>query len=795
MPVTLRLLGGAALQREDGSPFTGRVVQRHRLALLALLATAPAATVGRERLLALLWPESDTDRARNLLNVAVYDLRKALGERTIVSAGDELRLDVDGIRVDALALGAALAAGDPAAAVECYGGPFMDGFHLAGSTEFAQWLDAERARYGAAYARALEELATTATAQGALGDAERWWRERSGLDPADSRVAARLVETIAASGNVAGALQQAALHERLLRAEFEIAPPKEFAAVVTRVRAAGSAAEPPAESPADGTAATTVASIADAPARSPARTPAEPELTTPPIAPAPPPHPHARRRRGMAMIGLAVLAGTAIYGIAGRRHAGATLEASAPAPAARSLAVLPFVNLSPDSANRYFSDGLSEQVIGALGRVIGLRVAARTSSFALRDAGLGVRAIGDTLAVETVLEGSVRREGERVRVTAQLVDAKTGYQLWSADFDRNASDVFAVQEEIARAIADALELRLPVRLPATSAPPNLQARDLYLRALHLRSELDLDALRQATELLDRAIELEPGFALAHAARASVIAPRMFYGDVPVDAGVRDMRGSIARAFAIDSTLGEAHVALGMLRLFFERDWAGAERPLRRALELNPNDQHAWHHLGNHLRAAGRMEESVAAFTRAVALDPLNARSRQVLATDLAAIGRMDEALAQAARAQAIDPLQPAFLGRGPNVPLMARLHDAGGRPEAALDALLQAAALRGATAAESETLRAAYARGGMRTTWRAWRELVERQSGATANPMGIALLHAASGDRESALDWLEQALAARDPGMIFVNADAMLAALRDHPRFQRIVTALGLPPA
>ncbi|HYW30168.1 MAG TPA: BTAD domain-containing putative transcriptional regulator [Gemmatimonas sp.] len=799
MPASLHLLGGATLRREDGTPFAGRVAQRHRLALLALLACAPAATVGRERLLALLWPESDAERARNLLNVAVYDLRKTLGERCILSVGDDLRLDVAALQVDVIAFGASLAAGDHTNAVAEYAGPFLDGFHLPDNGELERWADVERARHLAAYAGALEALAVAAGTAGAANDAVTWWRRRSSLDPVDSRVAGQLVEAMAASGNVAGALQQAATHERLLLAEFEIVPPKEFAMIVSRVRAMGAHAAHTAHTtnPKPAAHVGMVSEPALPVAVVPSAAPSPSSATLPATAPA------TRQRLPVAILGsiglLAVLAGAA-YAIVGRRsETGRPSAPVAPAPAvaARSLAVLPFVNRSSDPANAYFSDGLTEEIISALSKVAGLRVAARTSSFALRDAALDVRAVGDTLGVETVLEGSVRREGTKLRVTAQLVDAMTGLLLWSGEYDRNAADALAVQDEIARAIAGTLELRLPPRAGNAGRPaaPSMEAYDLYLRALQLRNLLNADALQQASDLLDRSIELAPDFALAHAAKASVIAPRMYLGQLPVEQGKLDMRDAIRRAFALDSTLGEAYVALGIFQLFQEWDWNGAERSLRRALQLNPSDPHAWHHLGNYLRAMGRMNEAFAARTNGVALDPLNARTRIVLALDNAYLGRFAESIEEAERAQRLDPMNPLLLGLSPTLPVVPIIHDMRDRPEDVLHALQRVAALRGVPSAETDALRDAFARDGLRGVWRQWLVIDRRQSGSRINPLRVALLRAASGDTLQALDWLERAFAAREPGLIYVNTDASLAALRSQPRFQRIVRAMKFPNA
>ena len=388
----------------------------------------------------------------------------------------------------------------------------------------------------------------------------------------------------------------------------------------------------------------------------------------------------------------------------------------------RSLAVLPFVNMSSDPANVYFGDGLSEEIITALSRIDGLRVAARTSSFALRDDKLDVRVIGDTLGVEAVLEGSIRKEGNRLRVTAQLIDTETGYHIWTNDYDREVADVIAVQDEIAREIAAALELQLPPRATATRTQrtPSLEAYDLYLRALYLRTRLSPDALRQAVDLLDRAIELAPDFALAYAAKASVIGPRIYFRYLPREEGIREMRIAVARALELDPNLGEAHLALGILKLFYEWDWPSGERALRQAVRLNPNDPHAWHNMANYLDVVGRYEEAVDARLRGVALDPLDPRLRMILGVDYTVLGKLDDALVQYEHALRLDPSNALLLGLGPALPGgPVRIHLARGHDAEAVQELIRLAALRGATAAELDAMRGAFAKAGIRGVWRA----------------------------------------------------------------------------
>jgi DNA-binding SARP family transcriptional activator len=233
--VTLQLFGGLTVEGPAG-PITGPAVQRKRLALLALLATAPGQGLSRDKLLAYLWPEADPERGRHQLSTSIYEVRKALGEEAILAAGDELRLDPALVRADVAEFEAAFDAGDLARSVELYKGPFADGFFLSGAVEFERWAERERDRLSRRYAKALEGLAEAARDRGDLLGAVGWWRARAAHDPYDSRVAVRLMEALEASGNRAGALQHAGIHERLLREEFGMEPDPEIAELSERLR-------------------------------------------------------------------------------------------------------------------------------------------------------------------------------------------------------------------------------------------------------------------------------------------------------------------------------------------------------------------------------------------------------------------------------------------------------------------------------------------------------------------------------------------------------------------------------
>ncbi len=235
MSFSLKLLGGIALEGKSG-PLAGPAVQRHRLALLALLATARPRAVSRDKLMAWLWPERESEPARRLLNQAVHALRQALGAEAILSTGDELQLNAGVVQCDVVAFEEALASGEPERAVALYTGPFLDGFFLSDAPEFERWVDRERDRLAAAYAKALEGLAEAAERAGESGAAVAWWRARAAHDPYDSRIALRLMQAMERAGNRAGALQHAMMHQQLLREELEIEPVPEVHALVERLR-------------------------------------------------------------------------------------------------------------------------------------------------------------------------------------------------------------------------------------------------------------------------------------------------------------------------------------------------------------------------------------------------------------------------------------------------------------------------------------------------------------------------------------------------------------------------------
>ncbi len=460
----------------------------------------------------------------------------------------------------------------------------------------------------------------------------------------------------------------------------------------------------------------------------------------------------------------------------------------------RSIAVLPFYELSAAQDAAWFSDGLTEEIIGLLGRVDGLRVAARSSSFALRDAGLDARAMGDTLRVATLLEGSVRRDGNQMRITARLVDVSTGYQLWSSSFDRRVSDAISVQYEIASAIVSALQLRLsPSQVfGAARTPDNPEVRDLYLRGVHLRNKLTREDLAKAVEFFDRAIQLDSSYAPAYAWKATTLGPMMWYGHMPRTLGEPLIRAAAARAIRLDPSLSESQIAKGMVTFFFDWNWAAAESAYRRAVELNPNDANAHHSLANLLRSAGRVDEGIAERLRAHELDPLSVRITSQLGSDYLIAGQFDRAAAHFRRAIELEPHSPVLKGQGPNMEIgIGHVYERERRYNEAFTEYLKRDSLNGAAPDALLALRQAFAATGILGYWRTRGEQLERSVPPT-DLLHLAWIWARVGEKEKAVQLIERAYADRNPGMVNAGVLPDFAEVRKDARIQRILRRMGL---
>jgi serine/threonine-protein kinase len=453
----------------------------------------------------------------------------------------------------------------------------------------------------------------------------------------------------------------------------------------------------------------------------------------------------------------------------------------------RSIAILPFQNLSPDPDQDYFCDGMAEELIGALARIPGLRVAARTSAFQFKGRSEDVRRIGESLGVETVLEGSVRRSGNRLRLTAQLVSAADGYHLWAERYEREMRDVFALQDEIGAAIVQALEIALGGGAAAEGGPRRpelLEAYDLVLQGRYHLNQRRAGALRQAVERFERAIAVEPTYALAWAGLADCYTVMVVpLAQAPPEEMFPRARAAAEKALALDPASGEAHASLALIRFWFEHDPSGAEAELRRAIELAPSYAVARIWYAQVLVSLGRHEEARMHAAAGQQLDPLSPLVHALAAT-VAYWGRdYHLAIANALRAQSLDPQ----FGQSPLGTALAAL----GRHEDALVELRRAESASGGAAFFLALVGWGLGIAGRRDEAReVVRRLEERSRSEFVLPLFFAWVHIGLGDREAAFDWLEKACRQRS-FRIHLLVDPVYDPLRPDPRFGDLLRRIG----
>ena len=777
----LKLFGGLSIE-DDAGPVTGRAAQRRRLAVLALLATARSGSVSRDRLITYVWPEASAENGRHFLSDSVYRINQALGGDIILAAGDELRLDGTRLPSDVADFEAALLAGDHERAVSVYTGPFLDGFHLPDSVEFESWTEAERDRLQRACLGALETVARDATRRGHLQVAVAYWRRVAAFDPYSSRIAVQLMEALDAAGDRAAAIQHARIHETLLREELEIEPDPDVRALADALRSG----RPISSAQAVGSPHRAVPSGGAGRSRGDAATDATP------ASPSPPPHagqpvrvPRRRTRRALIPLVAIVALALAIGGTLRLSEFPGDRAADGDAP--RSVAVLPLAHLGGDPADEYFSEGMTEELIVTLGRVPGLRVASRTSVFAYQDSSLDVREVGRRLGVDAVIEGSVRKSGRTLRISAQLVSTASGYTLWSKVYDREIDDALAVQEEIAQAMAQTLTgsdaAPAPARGAARSQPA--EAYDLYLRARHAWHQRTRHGLLRSIELLEQATAVAPGYARAQAGLADAYAVAAFYDYVAPRTAYPRAEAAARRAQALDSSLAGPHATAGYVLTYYHLDWPAAEAAFERALALDRGNSTAHQWYANLLTVSGRFVDAEREMRAAQEADPLSLIANAALGWSFYLAGRWEEALEQCRRTLDLDPdYQLAHLWGGWALESLGRRAEAREWIERAV-ALSQGSVL---TTLELARLLAPTAPDSARRIVRA----VEGRSaaGEYVPSYEIAKVHLALGDRAAALRWLERTIEERSHSLAFFEVDPHLAALRGDPAFEQMRTAL-----
>jgi serine/threonine-protein kinase len=454
---------------------------------------------------------------------------------------------------------------------------------------------------------------------------------------------------------------------------------------------------------------------------------------------------------------------------------------------ASSIAVLPFRNMSADSSAEYFSDGMTEEIISALTGIPALHVAARTSSFAFKGKDTDVRQIGRELGVRCVLEGSVRQAGQQLRITAQLIDVNTGYHLWSERYDRRMEDVFAVQDEIARAIAEKLQVRLAgeADAPVIARPTqDLAAYDAYLKG---RYDWNLRLMQSAVAHFQTAIERDPDYAAAHLALADSYSVWGFYGGISCWEAFARARTAVESAARITPDSPEVALSFGIIDHYYGWDTEREERELRKAIAGAPRSPDAWFWLALLLAVAGRSEEAREAGRRGVALDPRSANAQACLAWAWSGQRRYAEALPELEKAVALD--------RAAAFPLwsLAYAQQETGQVKAAIATLEHAVAIANRQHFFQIALlgRALAADGREAEARQLLAELQERAGREYVPPHDLAVLHAGLGDRKEALSALERAFEQRNGLLWYRIHMPTFDALHDEPRFLAITDRLA----
>ena len=490
--------------------------------------------------------------------------------------------------------------------------------------------------------------------------------------------------------------------------------------------------------------------------------------------------PRARRwPAGLAaLLGIILLVGGAAWTL----HSG-----GGRAPTYDSIAVLPFVNLSGDPENEYFGDGLAEELLNALAGIEGLKVAARTSAFAFKGSSTDVRVIGDTLGVATVLEGSVRRSSDRIRITAQLIDARTGYHLWSDTYDEPLADLFTVQDQIAREIVSALAGRLTTSNEDLyrGGTTDVQAYDLYLLGRQKWVTRKVPLLREAVQHFEQAIARDSSFALAWSGLADAL-DALAWRDPAAMTHAPRARYAAQRALVLDPELPEAWASLGVLALDFDRDFRVAELALQRAVSLKPSyaSPHMW--LADVYRFSGRVEESLVPARRGIELDPVSGLGLGGMLQSMTILGRWSEARAILERMRAL-----GYTEAGALINVLSAGPQLGFNADELARVATQYATLTGyPDAHEAAVIGHAIFDQNLRPVARA---VIGRMAAQGLAAPHMAELSVAIGDLESSIAYLERAMAVGNATVIVIGTDRAFDPLRNDPRFIRIIEQLGVP--
>jgi DNA-binding SARP family transcriptional activator/tetratricopeptide (TPR) repeat protein len=766
----LRVLGGLSLESGGGS-VVGPAAQRKRLALLAFLALSGDRGVSRDKLLAVFWPESDSEHARGALKQSLYALRHELGDLDIVLGSAALRLNSAVIQGDAQEFERAVALGELERASEVYTGPFLDGVHVDDAPEFERWVDAERDRLSALHRAALQTLATRASEGGDTAKAVAWWKRLARVDPLSASTSLGLMSALVAAGDTPAAVRHAIAYEQLLRDEFDIAPDSAVTEFVATLRATSH--QTPMMAPSRPRAGAQRSAARDLDETG------ETALDWPQTS-------RFWRRTAMAASLMALVVAGSFWW---------------PRPAASvdpfSIVILAPISTSADPALTHFIQTIHSELITELARIRSLRVRSVYSANQYRDTLKPIAEIARELRVSTVVHGWARAARDSVNVRFELIQTTPDERILGVvqdSADRNS--IAGLIPRIAGSIVahvlpgDQTAARVLRDAEANSRRVDALAYEAFSNGRYAWSRMKGDSILKAIELYKFAIARDSSFARAYVALAEAYGFLPYYAPVSSHDAFPAAKEAARKALMIDSTTGEAYAMLGWATLVYDLDWEKAEEYMRRAIELSPRYgtgrmTYAWL-----LTATGRFDEAIRQDLSARADDPLSLRIMAHLGSVYHFSRQFERAIAQFRSTLARDSgfvrawtdLGSAYLRKGDYHGAIAYLSKA-----------ISASSPGGGGAVDPRTyLAEALARAGNQDSARALLAtlLTERQT-RYVPPLNIARIFAALGSSDSAFQWFDRAFLERDPDLILLDVNPSYDAVREDPRFQSLLRSAG----
>jgi TolB-like protein len=485
---------------------------------------------------------------------------------------------------------------------------------------------------------------------------------------------------------------------------------------------------------------------------------------------------------GKVVAVVVILLGAALVGVFMERWQDDADNVATAIATDRSIAVLPFVNISSDIEQEYFSDGISEELLNLLSKVPELRVISRTSAFSFKDKGIDIPTIAEQLNVAYVLEGSVRKSGNQLRISAQLIEARSDTHLWSETFDRTLDDIFGTQDEIAARVVEQLKVKLLGDTPTVQAT-DPEAYALVLQARYLGQQLTPDGLGKSIALFEQALVIDPDYAAAWAGLASGYANQANQGLRPVDEGYAQAREAASQALALDPAYGPAHHSLARIAQHYDRDLVTAARHYERAVALDSADTDSIASAATMAADLGRLDQAIALAEYAVARDPVSPIRNANLGVNYLEAGRLDKAIASL---RAALTLSPGFISAQYSIG-MALLFK--GEPESALAAMQNEASegwrLIGLVSAYHVLGQAAASNAALET-------LIEKYEKDAA--YNIAYVLAFRGEADRAFEWLNKALAYNDPGLAEIAIQPLFRNIHSDPRWLPFLESIGKSP-